>query len=436
MSQTKESGANVIVLSAGMVGTEIAIDMAKKHQVTSVDIDPGRLDFLRVNFGVNTREEDLSVLEKIPQLVAEADIVAMALPGDRAYRVLEAIVAAGRNVVDASFFQENPFDELDKLARKNKVIAVVQEGIAPGVLNMPAAYHLREMEIETVHLLCGGLPLRADNPLRHTFQFHDKDNLVLWHDPEHIRNGKAVKVAAYSGFERVEMDDLPEGVGYLEAANTAGVATSLAILKGQIKNMTEKSLRHPGHIEAMKSLNDLGFFEERPLEIAGYVSPREVTVMLLGRSFRLGEEDERVPRRLLRKLGFFDGKRVMIKPGITVVDFTLGIIRDVWKPEPNEGTMTVARVELLGRNRENGEPQKIVYEMVHHFPANSGKLSLSPNTAFPATAVAQAILEGRFDRTGVSGPEHFAMHEGCFEYLLNYLRDRGIDWKRKVYPGG
>ena len=36
----------IIILGAGMVGRAMAIDLSKKHQVTSVDLDKNALDLL------------------------------------------------------------------------------------------------------------------------------------------------------------------------------------------------------------------------------------------------------------------------------------------------------------------------------------------------------------------------------------------------------
>ncbi|NIP61161.1 MAG: saccharopine dehydrogenase, partial [Gemmatimonadetes bacterium] len=48
-----------------------------------------------------------------------------------------------RDVVDISFFEEDPFD-LDALARERGVTAVVDAGLAPGLSNLVAGHLLEE----------------------------------------------------------------------------------------------------------------------------------------------------------------------------------------------------------------------------------------------------------------------------------------------------
>ena len=43
--------SNIIVLGAGMVGSAIAIDLAKKHSVTLTDLSLDRLDNIKHKFG-------------------------------------------------------------------------------------------------------------------------------------------------------------------------------------------------------------------------------------------------------------------------------------------------------------------------------------------------------------------------------------------------
>jgi len=61
---------------------------------------------------------DLSVFSEYKNFLAPFDIVVTAVPGFMGYKTLEAVIDAGKNVVDISFFSEDAL-QLDKLA-KNK----------------------------------------------------------------------------------------------------------------------------------------------------------------------------------------------------------------------------------------------------------------------------------------------------------------------------
>ena len=52
-----------------------------------------------------------------------------------------------KNIVDISFYPEDPFG-LDKLAKDNNVIAVMDCGVAPGMGNIIFSHHDKMMKIQ------------------------------------------------------------------------------------------------------------------------------------------------------------------------------------------------------------------------------------------------------------------------------------------------
>lgn len=85
-----------------------------------------------------------------------------------------------------------------------------------------------------------------------------------------VKNGRTVQVEPLSGLEET---DFP-GVGKLEAFYTDGLRTLLYTVKG-CEDMWEKTLRYPGHVEKIKLLKTLGFFEENPCNSAMPLYPRK-----------------------------------------------------------------------------------------------------------------------------------------------------------------
>jgi saccharopine dehydrogenase-like NADP-dependent oxidoreductase len=54
---------------------------------------------------------------------------------------------------------------------------------------------------------------------------------------------------------------------------------------------------------------------------------------------------------------------------------------------------------------------------------------MARTTGYTATAAANMILDGLFNEKGVFPPELIGKHENCFNYILNYLKDRGIYYR-------
>jgi len=136
----------IIVLGAGLVGSAIAEDLNKKHAVTSLDPSQDRLNFM-ASKGVNTLLGDATDREKIIQIIADYDLVIGAVPGYLGYSVCETVIRAGKDMVDISFFSEDPFD-LDALAKQHNVTIVTVCCVAPGMGNIILGYHDTQMKIE------------------------------------------------------------------------------------------------------------------------------------------------------------------------------------------------------------------------------------------------------------------------------------------------
>ena len=62
----------------------------------------------------------------------------------------------GKNIVDISFYPEDPFG-LDELARQKEVVAVMDCGVGLGMGNIIFGYHDKNMKITNYECLVGGL---------------------------------------------------------------------------------------------------------------------------------------------------------------------------------------------------------------------------------------------------------------------------------------
>ena len=153
----------ILILGAGMIGSAIAFDLSSKYNVTVVDIDKIKLAKLAKKYSVKTICEDIANEITLKRTVKPYDLIICAVPGFMGYKTLQNIIEAGKDVVDISFFAEDPFT-LDKLAKQKKVTAVVDCGVAPGLSNIILGHHNSKMKIEYFECLVGGLPFERKLP--------------------------------------------------------------------------------------------------------------------------------------------------------------------------------------------------------------------------------------------------------------------------------
>ena len=382
----------LIVLGCGLVGGPMAIDLAKEEafEITIVDKNQEVLDALAARHdNIEILQKDLGDPKEVTALVADYDLVINAVPGFMGFQTLQAIIEAGRDVVDIAFYSENPFD-LDDLAKEKGVTAIVDCGVAPGMSNLLIG-HVHEYldRTDSILIYVGGLPETRRWPFDYRAVFSPIDVIAEYTRPaRYVENGNLVIRPALSDPELI---DFP-GIGTLEAFNTDGLRTLADTIDAP--NMKEKTLRYHGHIEKMAVLRAAGFFDENPIEIDGH----------------------------------------SIRP----VDFTAKLLFPQWQMEEGEVDITVLQIIVEGE--KNDVPQRYVYNLLDKFDAPSKTHSMARTTGYTATVAARMLAKGLYDQKGISPPEFVGRHQDCVDFMLEGLAERGLvfetDEMKSVPPTG
>ncbi len=372
--------SKIIVLGAGMVGSAIAIDLTGEHEVLLTDISPERLDHLKKKCqALETLALDVTNETELKGIIQTFDLVVCAVPGFLGFRTLKCIIGSGKNVIDISFFPENSLD-LDQLAKRNNVTAIVDCGVAPGMDNIILGRYNELLQLTDFECLVGGLPKVRKWPFFYKAPFSPIDVIEEYIRPaRYVENGKLVVKEPLSDPAFIEF----ENIGTLQAFNSDGLRSILFTMP-HINNMIEKTLRYPGHVDAVLTLKESGFFSTEKIKINGCeVSP---------------------------------------------LDFTSNILFNEWKLNETDEELTVMRITLKGSN-EKGERVEVVYYLYDEFDKASKTSSMARTTGYTAAAAANLFLDGLFSEKGVFPPELVGKHEVCFDFFLKYLEERGVNYK-------
>ena len=370
---------NIVVLGAGLVGKAMILDLHKSYNVTAVDIDQRNLSGLEELQNINTVELDLSNSKNIKMIIKEADLVIGSVPGFMGFEMLRTVIESGKNIVDISFFPENPL-ELDKLAKERGVTAIVDCGVSPGMGNIILGHYINTFDVASYKCFVGGLPVKPEKPWGYKAVFSPIDVIEEYLRPVRYREDGVNKINdPLSKSVVIEFKD----VGRFEAWNTDGLRTLLNTTS--IPNLIEMTVRHTATIEPIIALRDSGFFSYDEIDVKGKsVKPIELTTKLM---------------------------------------FTH------WKMQPNEHDMTIMRIIIEGQS--NGKTQEIVYNLVDYYDVETDTTSMARTTGYTCTAVANLMLEGKYDNVGVIPPEILGQDETAFDYIVKYLADRGVVYKKK-----
>ena len=241
----------IIVLGSGLVGSVMATDLAKKYEVTSVDISKKNLDKIHSE-KINKICADVLEKDVLENLIKDFDLVVGALPGFMGYNIMKRVIEAKKNIVDISFYPEDPFG-LDKIAKENHVVAVMDCGVAPGMGNIIFGHHNKSMKITEYECLVGGLPTKREWPFEYQAVFSPIDVIEEYIRPaRYVQNTQIVTKEALSDTELVDF----ENIGTLESWNSDGLRTLIRTMN-HVPNMIEKTLRYPGCVEYLKSIKSL-----------------------------------------------------------------------------------------------------------------------------------------------------------------------------------
>ena len=372
----------VAVLGAGMVGRAIALDLASDFGVTAFDASKQNLKLLsEKNSSIQTQQADLTCFEQYQSWLSPFDLVITAVPGFMGFAVLKAVIDCCKNVADISFFPEDVL-QLDKLAKEKNVTVITDMGVAPGMSNLILGRYNEEFTVTNFECYVGGLPKTRKKPFEYKAPFSPADVIEEYIRPARLKeNGRIVVKAALTEREYINF----EGIGTLEAFNTDGLR-SLLFTMPHIENMKEKTLRYPGHAELIIALKDAGFFDEEEIETSGTkISPRK---------------------------------------------FSSKILFHNWKLDPEEEELTVMKVLVEGT--KNGSPQRAEYNLLDTYDTRTKTSSMSRTTGYTCTAGAHLIAKRLFTEKGVFPPELVGRHKVCFDFVVDYLRERGVKWNKIV----
>lgn len=396
-------GFTVLQLGYGMQGKASLVDILKNKTITKImvaDISdeiwtlPDKLGDKRVvPVKLDMRDEN-SVLG----LMKKSDVVVELLPGEYALPVAKLAVKAGVSLVSAMYLlnpgeqdetkrrlQREEISRLDETARSKGITILEEFGMDPGIDLVLGAKAVEELdEVKVFHSYGAGFPeLEASsNPIRYKFTWSVIGVMRSYLRPARvIKGGKMVDISADSMFDEENMHylDIPELGSKLECfANGDSVAFSGILgLDGTISTMGRYICRWPGTGAFWRVMAKSGFLSSVPLKTQfEEIAPDAFCAALLGSQdqFRYGDDE-----------------------------------RDV------------ALIRSDVRGYRNGDPIRIVLQIIDKRDLRSGLTAMQRTVGFPMSIGAQMILDGKINQKGLVNPVSVP-----FDYFIQELEKRGI----------
>lgn len=368
----------IAVLGAGMVGRAIALDLAQQFEVTSFDLHQEHLDALQQkNATIKIQQTDLQKHNTYEQLLNPYELVVSAVPGFMGFATLRQVIICKKNVVDISFFSEDAH-HLHQLAIENNVTAIVDCGVAPGMSNIILGRYNEEMQVSNFEAYVGGLPKIRTKPFEYKAPFSPVDVIQEYIRPARLKeNGNIIIKPALSDCEHVHFDE----VGTLEAFNTDGLR-SLLFSFPHIPDMKEKTMRYPGHAALISSFKEAGFFSEEAVPYLGHeISPLHFISQLLVKQWKLAEDEKE---------------------------------------------LTVMKV--IAEGHKGKDFVHVEYNLFDEYDEATQTSSMARTTGYTCTAAVHLLHQKLFTQKGVYPPEFIGKDKNCFDFVMQHLKQRGVNW--------
>jgi len=371
----------IIVLGCGNIGSVAAKDLAESlpsAEIVMSDVNRSRAEEAASKIGQNNVswvQTDASNHIELEGLIKKFDLAVGALPGLMGYQTCRASISAKVDMVDVSYMPEDVMT-LKKDALKAEVCVVPDCGMSPGLGSILVGHAVSKLDqVESVHMLNGGLPETPVPPLGYVITWSVKDLIDMYSRQVNIvREGKVIQVEAMSGLEEITFPN----VGKLEAFYTDGLRTLLHTVK-DAKGMWEKSLRYPGHVEKIRLLKTLGFFDEKPVEIENFkIPPREITAKLIEMKLKKPEIPD-IVAMLVEVSGLKDDKKV-----------------------------------------------KYTYHILDRYDKKRKVTAMARTTAYTTSVVAQLLAKKAIEEKGVIPPEKLGMNEKLYNDIVSMMKKRGV----------
>jgi len=240
----------IVVLGLGRIGGAIAqlFNGDKRYRVTGADINAEVLKLYANQFKtVHLKGKDFSTI------LRGQDAVLSALSFNENPQVAQAALNNGCSYFDLT--EDVQCTQRIKKIAQNAIegqVFMPQCGLAPGFIGI-LAYSFRQYfdQMDSLKLRVGALPEYPSNRMMYNLTWSTEGLVNEYANPcEAIKNHKITLLEPLEGRELFSVS----GVEYESFNTSGGLANLCHSLEGQVRELTYKTIRYPGHCDLMRFL--------------------------------------------------------------------------------------------------------------------------------------------------------------------------------------
>lgn len=367
---------------------------------------------------------DIQDAEQRRQQIGEADIVVSMLPAFLHIKVAEDCIAAGKNLLTASYV-DDAIKALAPEVEEKGLLFLCEIGLDPGIDHMSAMEMLDEIRgnggtVTGFRSHCGGLvaPESDDNPWHYKISWNPRNIILAGKAGAHYReNGKEVELSYNELFDASRTVNVP-GLGNLSwYPNRDSLRYESLYGLNNTPGFVRTTLRHPDFMKGWKKLVDLQLTQEKPL----YDSTNQSAADVLKKHF---EHYQLSPDSIdtgfksqWDYLNLDDANRKINRESCTPADLLQLVCEDRLGLNPSDRDMVVMlhEVDYVVNNTPKSWKASLVV-----IGEDSVHTAMSKTVGTPLAIACRLILTGRINATGVRIPVIKEIYEPVLEELAKY----------------
>ena len=360
----------ILLLGVGLQGKAALHDLANSPEVTQVIAADANFEALQNyvkkldNVKITPIKLDVRDQDAVSTQMKKADAVIVLLPQGFRMDILNLAIENGIHFVETSYALPE-YAHLGQLAEAKGISILPECGLDPGIDLVLAGQAIRELdEVHELHAYGTGVPepAAANNPINYKVSWTFSGVLSAYQRPaKMLKNGKIIHLTPSEMFSPENMHSLTlNTLGEMEAYYNGDAVKYLDVfgITDTTISTGRYSLRWPGHAAFWKKMVDLGFLKEEPIIVNG----QEIS-----------------PRQFVHDL---------VEPQIHYAS--------------NERDVAGIRIDVSGL--KDGQPKKIIYQMIDRRDLKTGLLAMQRTVGYTASIGAQMLLRGDIKKHGLLSP--------------------------------
>ena len=380
------------------------------------------------------------------ELVQKADIVISMLPAHLHIEVAKDCIAHKKHLVTASYISD-AMQELDAVAKENKLVFMNEVGLDPGIDHMSAMKVIHEIKAKGGKMLlfesfCGGLvaPESDTNLWNYKFTWAPR-NVVLAGQggaAKFIQEGTYKYIPYWNLFRRTEFLEV-EDYGRFEAYSNRDSLKYLDVYGlNDVLTLYRGTIRRVGFSKAWNMFVQLGMTDDSyVMEDSENMSYRQFvnsflpyhptdSVEIKMRFILKIDQDDIMWDKLLELDLFNPNKKVGLKDA-TPAQILEKILTDSWTLQPKDKDMIVM-YHKFGYEL-NGKKEQIDSKMVC-LGEDQTYTAMAKTVGLPVAMATLLILNGKIKTPGVQLP----IREEVYLPILKELEEYGVVFKEQIVP--